>query len=136
MLTGHCPVPDEATIRRVLARVDGDALDRAVCRWLAARRPRSENPRGAGANRRRRLCALAVDGTSLRGAARANSRKIHLLAAVDHTSGLALAQLDVGEKSGDRRGHPPVEQHRYHGHPALVAAALDGATAAVRRDFQ
>jgi predicted transposase YbfD/YdcC len=100
-LTGRCPVPDESTIRRVLADVDGDALDRAVSRWLATRRPEPAAPRGAGAKRRRRLRALAVDGKSLRGAARANGRKIHLLAAVDHTSGLVLAQLDVGEKTGE-----------------------------------
>jgi len=100
-LTGCCPVPDGATVRRVLARVDGDALDRAVSRWLATRRPEPPAPRGAGAKRRRRLRALAVDGKSLRGAARANGRKIHLLAAVDHTSGLVLAQLDVGEKTGE-----------------------------------
>ncbi|WP_346186561.1 transposase family protein [Streptomyces osmaniensis] len=31
-LTGCHPAPDEATIRRVLAQVDGDALDRAVGR--------------------------------------------------------------------------------------------------------
>lgn len=91
-MTGRCPVPDEATIRRVLARVDGDALDRAVSRWLAARRPEPQPPTGAGAKRRRALRALAVDGKILRGAARANGRKIHLLAAVDHTSGLVLAQ--------------------------------------------
>ena len=100
-LTGRCAVPDEATIRRVLASVDGDALDLAVSRWLAARRPQPEAPRGAGAKRRRRLRALAADGKSLRGAARANGRKIHLLAAVDHVSGLVLAQLDVGEKTGE-----------------------------------
>lgn len=100
-LTGRCPVPGEATIRRVLSRVDGDALDRAVSQWLATRRPEPPAPRGAGAKRRRALRALAVDGKSLRGAARANGRKIHLLAAVDHASGLVLAQLDVGEKTGE-----------------------------------
>lgn len=68
-LTGRCPAPDEATIRRVLARIDADALDRAVGRWLTARRPEPETPRGAGAKRRRRLRAVAVDGKSLRGAA-------------------------------------------------------------------
>ncbi|MFD1313839.1 hypothetical protein ACFQ5X_50360, partial [Streptomyces kaempferi] len=47
---------------------------------------------------RGRLRGLAVDGKSLRGAAKADGRKIHLLAALDHT-GLVLAQLDVGEKS-------------------------------------
>ena len=100
-LTGRYPVPHESTIRRVLASVDGDALDRTVSRWLATRRPEPETPRGARAKRRRRLRALAVDGKSLRSAARANGRRIHLLAAVDHASGLVLAQLDVGEKTGE-----------------------------------
>ncbi|MFF7469410.1 transposase family protein [Streptomyces sp. NPDC008092] len=33
-LTGLCPVPNEATIRRILARIDADALDRALGYWL------------------------------------------------------------------------------------------------------
>ncbi|MFJ6687052.1 ISAs1 family transposase [Streptomyces werraensis] len=82
--------PAESTIRRLLARVDADALDRAVGAWLADRRTRDEGVR-----------ALAVDGKSLRGAARTRGRKIHLLAACDHTSGLVLAQLDVGEKTNE-----------------------------------
>lgn len=48
-----------------------------------------------------RLRGLAVDGKSLRGAARANGRRIHLLAALDHTTGLVLAQLDVQEKTNE-----------------------------------
>ncbi|MFD9286674.1 ISAs1 family transposase [Streptomyces mirabilis] len=40
-----------------------------------------------------------MDGKSLRGAARAKGRKIHLLAALEHTTGLVLAQLDVGKKT-------------------------------------
>ncbi|MCY0932224.1 ISAs1 family transposase [Streptomyces sp. H27-H1] len=82
--------PVETTIRRLLARVDGDALDRAVGAWLADRRPRTEGLRG-----------LAVDGKSLRGAARADGRKVHLLAACDHATGLVLGQLDVGEKTNE-----------------------------------
>ncbi|MFI7298822.1 transposase family protein [Streptomyces sp. NPDC050121] len=78
-------LPAQTTVRRLLARIDGDALDRAVGRWLAGRRPKTTGLRG-----------LAVDGKSLRGAARAKGRKIHLLAAPDHTSGRVLAQLDVG----------------------------------------
>ncbi|WP_393100991.1 transposase family protein [Streptomyces sp. LN325] len=78
-------LPAETTVRRLLARIDGDALDLAVGRWLADRRNRT----------RGRLRGLAVDGKSLRGAAKADGRKIHLLAALDHT-GLVLAQLDVG----------------------------------------
>ncbi|MEV6957591.1 ISAs1 family transposase [Streptomyces sp. NPDC051183] len=86
-------LPAETTVRRLLARIDCDALDRAVGSWLADRRPRTTGATG--------LRGLAVDGKSLRGAARANGRKIHLLAAVEHTTGLVLAQLDVGEKTGE-----------------------------------
>ncbi|WP_432190578.1 transposase [Streptomyces sp. Tue6028] len=57
-----------------------------------ARRPTSESDR---------LRGLAADGKSLRGAAKAKGRKIHLLAALEHTTGLVLAQLDVGEKTNE-----------------------------------
>ncbi|MGW2556331.1 ISAs1 family transposase [Streptomyces sp. NPDC001635] len=82
--------PAETTVRRLLARIDGDALDGAVGRWLADRRPKKTGLRG-----------LAVDGKSLRGAAKAKGRKIHLLAALEHATGLVLAQLDVGEKTNE-----------------------------------
>ncbi|MFF2470258.1 MULTISPECIES: ISAs1 family transposase [Streptomyces] len=86
-------LPAEATVRRLLTRIDGDALDRAFGRWLADRRPKMT---GTAA-----LRGLAVDGKSLRGAAKAKGRKIHLLAALEHTTGLVLAQLDVGEKTNE-----------------------------------
>lgn len=87
-------LPTETTVRRLLARVDGDALDRVIGRWLADRRPKA----AGGATE---LRGLAVDGKSLRGAAKATGRKIHLLAALEHTTGLVLAQLDVGEKTSE-----------------------------------
>ncbi|WP_343240229.1 ISAs1 family transposase [Streptomyces sp. SID12488] len=96
-----CPkrhLPAETTVRRLLGRIDGDALDRAVGCWLADRRTPAAFP----------LRGLAVDGKSLRGAARAKGRKIHLLAALDHTSGLVLAQLDVGEKTGETTCFQPL----------------------------
>lgn len=83
-------LPTETTVRRLLARIDGGALDGAVGRWLAELRPKATGPRG-----------LAVDSKSLRGAARANGRKIHLLAVLEHATGLILAQLDVGEKTNE-----------------------------------
>ncbi|WP_258382396.1 ISAs1 family transposase [Streptomyces sp. NTH33] len=89
-----CPkrcLPAETTVRRLLARIDGDVLDRAVGRWPADRRASSGG----------RLRGPAVDGKSLRGAARAEGRKIHLLAACDHVSGLVMARLDVGEKTNE-----------------------------------
>ncbi|WP_240167516.1 ISAs1 family transposase [Streptomyces noursei] len=83
-------LPAETTVRRLLARIDGDALDWTVGRWLADRRPKATGLRG-----------LAVDGKSLRGAAKAKGRKIHLLATLEHTTGLVLAQLDVGDKTNE-----------------------------------
>ncbi|MEU6603427.1 transposase family protein [Streptomyces flaveolus] len=60
-LQPRCSLSSETTVRRVLARIDGDALDQAVGRWVADRRPKTS-----------KLRALAVDGKSLRGAAKAN----------------------------------------------------------------
>lgn len=83
-------LPAETTVRWLLARIDGDALDLAVGSWLADRRPKVTGLRG-----------LAVDGKSLRGAARAKGRKIHLLAALEDATALVLAQLDVDEKTNE-----------------------------------
>lgn len=43
-LTGRRQAPCETTIRRLLAQVDGDALDRSVGNWLSARRPQADGP--------------------------------------------------------------------------------------------
>jgi predicted transposase YbfD/YdcC len=93
-------LPSETAVRRLLARVDGDALDRAVGRWLADRQPEVTGAVG--------LRGLAMDGKSLRGAAKANGRKIHLLAALEHTTGLVLAQLDGGEKTNEISRFQPL----------------------------
>ncbi|MFI2347512.1 ISAs1 family transposase [Streptomyces sp. NPDC019443] len=69
-------------------------------RWLADRRP----------HRADGLHGLAVDGKSLRGAAKAKGRKIHLLAALDHTTGLVLAQLDVQETTNEITCFQPLLQ--------------------------
>jgi predicted transposase YbfD/YdcC len=49
-----------------------------------------------------------VDGKTLRGAARGGGRKIHLLAALEHPTGLVLAQLDVGEKTNEITRFQPL----------------------------
>jgi predicted transposase YbfD/YdcC len=92
-LLARCLAPSESAVRRLLARIDGDALDRAVGRWLADRHPKPQNPSA--------LHGLSVDGKALRGAAKAKGRKIHLLAAVEHATGLVLAQLDVDDKTNE-----------------------------------
>ena len=83
-LTRRCQVPGEATIRRVLARVDGDAVDATIGAWLADRLRPPPRPRRV----------LAVDGKTLRGSAR-SGRQVHLLAALDHHDGAVLAQRQV-----------------------------------------
>ncbi|WP_410540080.1 transposase family protein [Streptomyces sp. KL2] len=88
--TGRRQAPCEAAIRRILAGIDGDELDRAVGTWLAARRPQTALMP---------LRALAVDGKPLRGAARAHGRKVHPLSAVDHATSAALGQVDAAEKT-------------------------------------
>jgi DDE_Tnp_1-associated len=65
--------PDEATVRRVLARVDPDALDLAIGRWLADQdQPRPSQPhsarrrRGAGRSRLTARRSAAPDATAAR----------------------------------------------------------------------
>jgi hypothetical protein len=55
LTTRRCHVPGEATIRRVLARVDGDGVDAAVGAWLADR-----------LHPLRHCRVIAVDGKRLR----------------------------------------------------------------------
>ncbi|MGJ5755771.1 hypothetical protein FB563_7081 [Streptomyces puniciscabiei] len=85
------PGASRRTARRLLGHVDGDA-------WTGGGPPRLADRR-AGADRR--LHAAAVDGKTLRGAARATGRKIPPLAACDAFSDLVLTQLDVGEKTNE-----------------------------------
>jgi predicted transposase YbfD/YdcC len=95
-LTRRCQVPGEATIRRVLARVDGDAVDATIGAWLADRlRPL----------RHRRV--IAVDGKTLRGSAH-QGHQVHLLAALDHHDGAVLAQREVPTATNDIAEFQPL----------------------------
>jgi hypothetical protein len=93
-------LPAGTTVRWLLAGIDGDALDRAVGRRLGDRRPKTTGAVG--------LRGLAVDGKSLRGASKAKGRKIHLFAALEHTTGLVLAQLDV-ERANPAKADEAIE---------------------------
>ncbi|MFF4522295.1 transposase family protein [Streptomyces bluensis] len=103
-LGGPCREPDrgpvapaEATVRRILQRIDGDALDTAVGSWLAGRE------RAAGQEENdsdRPLSSLAVDGKTVRGARRTHGTQVHLLAAMTGT-GLVTAQREVDGKTNE-----------------------------------
>jgi predicted transposase YbfD/YdcC len=87
---GECRAPDEATMRRVLQRVDSDAVDAVITTWTHARR-------------RRRLAGgpavIAMDGKTVRGTRRPDgSGGVHLLTAFCHTDSLVLAQVLVDTK--------------------------------------
>jgi predicted transposase YbfD/YdcC len=99
-LTRRCHVPGEATIRRVLARVDGDAVDTTVGAWLADRL----RPPGRRCRR-----AVAVDGKSVPGTASGgHDRPVHLLAAMDHSDGAVLAQRDVDDHTNEISQFQPL----------------------------
>jgi predicted transposase YbfD/YdcC len=113
-------VPSERTFRRVLADLDADALDLAICGYAmdvvrgaapvpviprtpgpvereerrAARRA-AEHPVPTGL-----LPAAAVDGKAARGA-RTATGPVFLVGAIDHVSGVVLGQRQVPDKKGE-----------------------------------
>ena len=85
--------PSESAIRRLLARLDANLLDRVIGAWMWTRT-------GVVAGRR----VIAVDGKTVRGARRrgsAGQNAPHLVAAFDHTAGTVLGQLAVTAKSNE-----------------------------------
>jgi DDE_Tnp_1-associated/Transposase DDE domain len=98
-LTGVWRPPTESTVRRVLARIDADALDRAIGAWLAAQQspPPTTRPPPRPAWRQ----AVAVDGKTLRGSGHHGAAPVHLLAVMDHTSRGVLGQIGVDGKTNE-----------------------------------
>jgi hypothetical protein len=84
-------VPFESTIRRTLQRLDGDTFDDRLGAWA---QQRSMPP----PDRRR---VIAVDGKTLRGSRGGEDPGRHLLAALDHTHGIVLGQVNVEAKTNE-----------------------------------
>jgi DDE_Tnp_1-associated/Transposase DDE domain len=91
--------PCEATVRRVLARVDLDALDRAHGAWLAGQQP--PPPPGPAAAGTPPASGGRVDGKTLRGSGHHPRSPVHLLAVMDHTSRAVLAQADADHTTNE-----------------------------------
>jgi predicted transposase YbfD/YdcC len=109
-------LPCEATLRRCLQATDAAALDAAVAGWAGARLAVQQ---AAAAHVADQLLApidagrrvIAIDGKSLRGsapratpeqrhtAARGGGR-VHLVAALDHASGVTLGQVACSPEAG------------------------------------
>jgi len=81
--------PCEATTRRVLTRVDGELLDAVLGAWMRTR---------VGLLGGQRV--IAIDGKTVRGA-RAGKVAPHPVAALDHTLGVVLGQVQVAVKSNE-----------------------------------
>ncbi|MFE3866366.1 transposase family protein [Streptomyces goshikiensis] len=98
-LTGQVMVPHPATVRRLLARLDGDALDAAIGALLSARTTRTREPDA--------LRPIAVDGKTVSGSRTGTTTAVSLLAAMAH-SGEVLAQRQVADKSNEIPSFAPL----------------------------
>jgi hypothetical protein len=92
-LTAAVCRPDESTVRKVLADVDGDALDAAVGAWLACLSPAPAPPAVQPPTPRGPWPAVAVDGKTLRGSGGRKHQPVHLLAAMRHGTAAVLGQV-------------------------------------------
>ncbi|ARF83300.1 hypothetical protein ACIG0C_36560 [Kitasatospora aureofaciens] len=111
-------------MRRVLQRVDGDALDAAIGAWLAARDTGGPPPdQGPGECLRR---SLTVDGKTVRGARRPDGTQVHLLAAMTGT-GLVAAQREVDRQRRAERLYP-LQHHQLLHFRAQVADLISRPT--------
>lgn len=81
---------DEATFRRVFAKIDTATLDRVLGAFIWTR---------TGSVDQRRV--IAVDGKTVRGARTAGKTAPHLVAALDHATATVLGQLAVEAKSNE-----------------------------------
>ena len=109
--------PSKATIWRVLTEVDAASVDAAVGAWLWERGEQVEpseiteettepvnTTTAAGTDSGADLVRpvlLAVDGKTVRGAVNADGHQTHLLAAMTHRHGLAIAQTEVDGKTNE-----------------------------------
>lgn len=81
---------DEATFRRLFARIDTETLDRVLGVFMWTRTGHVDGRR-----------VIAIDGKTVRGARTAAKAAPHLVAALDHATGTVLGQLAVDAKSNE-----------------------------------
>jgi hypothetical protein len=88
--------PGETALRRLLQRLDVEAVDGLVGGWLAEQLPEGDRS------------AVAVDGKTIRGATGADGQRPHLLAALVHGHGVVVAQRQVAAKTNEISGFRPL----------------------------
>lgn len=82
--------PVESTLRKLFARLDAAALDAALAVFAWCRVRQIEGRR-----------VIAIDGKTVRGARSASTSAPHLVAALDHATGVVLGQHAVSAKSNE-----------------------------------
>jgi hypothetical protein len=95
-------VPTGTTMWRLLIRLDPTLLTSVLAGWLHSRTRRP----GLPPRRYRRV--IAVDGKTLRGARLDGGRQVHLLSALDTTTGIVIAQITVDTKSNEITSFTPL----------------------------
>jgi predicted transposase YbfD/YdcC len=83
-------IPSESTFRRVLEAVDPAVLSRLFGAWVGARVATFGGQ-----------VAIALDGKTARGAKNGPDGAPHLVAALEHTTGAVLGQLQVDAKTNE-----------------------------------
>jgi predicted transposase YbfD/YdcC len=96
-------VPATTTMWRLLIRLDADLLSTILAGWLRARTRPADKPR-----RPRYRQVISIDGKTVRGARRADGTQVHLLSALDTSTGIVLAQVTVNAKSNEIPAFTPL----------------------------
>jgi hypothetical protein len=86
--------PSESAIRRFLARVDPDEVDKLIGTWMMKQSKSAE--------------AIAIDGKTLRGTRKTGGKQDHLLSAVLQEAGLTVSQVKVAEGSNEITAVKPL----------------------------
>jgi predicted transposase YbfD/YdcC len=99
-------VPATTTVWRLLIRLDADLLATILAGWLRTRPRPPDQPDQPRRPRYRQV--IAIDGKTLRGARRADGSQVHLLSALDTSTGIVLAQVTVNAKSNEIPAFTPL----------------------------
>ncbi|WP_157875042.1 ISAs1 family transposase [Streptomyces resistomycificus] len=94
--------PNTTTLGRLLARLDGNALDDAIGAWLGRYATDPVHEPGDP------LRGLAVDGKAVRGSRTNTGKAVHLLAATLHTSQTVISQRQIQTKSNEIPAFAPL----------------------------
>jgi DDE_Tnp_1-associated/Transposase DDE domain len=92
--------PSYGAVREVFLRLDVDAFERAVARWVARVLPEDETDAETDEVP---LRAVAIDGKTSRGSRRGGVPAVHLLAMLDQATGCVLSQARVPAETNEHK---------------------------------